>query len=117
MTPSEISVLLTVVRQGPIGLTELANVEAINPTMLSRIIGRLADLGVIDRSADPRDRRAVVVHATAHGTRVRDEIHRERTEALEQHIAKLGGAERDALVSAIPALEQLAQLIGQPDRR
>ena len=35
LTPSQASILFTVVRKGPIGLSELAELESINPTMLS----------------------------------------------------------------------------------
>ena len=41
LTPSQTSILFTVVRQGPIGLSELAELESINPTMLSRITAQL----------------------------------------------------------------------------
>jgi DNA-binding MarR family transcriptional regulator len=53
LTPSQISVLFTVVRLGPIGLSELAEVESLNPTMLSRITAQLCDAGLIVRSPRP----------------------------------------------------------------
>jgi DNA-binding MarR family transcriptional regulator len=113
MTPSETAVLLTIVHEGPIGLSDLAGIEAINPTMLSRITARLAEARLIERNPDPRDRRAVIVQPTPEGVRVRGEIQAARTRALQQHIARLSVQERDALSAAIPALERLAELIGQ----
>ena len=56
LTPSQTSVLFSVVRFGPIRLSELARIEGINPTMLSRIAAILADAGLISRAADPADR-------------------------------------------------------------
>jgi DNA-binding MarR family transcriptional regulator len=41
MTPTRISVLLTVVREGRIGLSDLAAAESINPTQLSRAVAQL----------------------------------------------------------------------------
>ena len=82
LTPSQISVLFTVVRLGPIGLSELAAMESLNATMLSRITAQLCDAGLIVREADPGDRRSAFVAATAAGRRTRERIHRERARAL-----------------------------------
>lgn len=113
LTPSEISVLLTIARRGPLGLSELVEIEAINPTMLSRIARRLTALHLIERHADPDDRRAALVQATVDGRRLRRRIHRERTEVLEAHLLRLSEAERDTLAAALPLLERLAQDIGE----
>lgn len=113
LTPSQISVLVTVVRRGPLRMAELAELEAINPTMLSRITGQLTSSGLIVRTEDPRDRRAAVVEATAAGRRMRGQIHRERTAALQAQLADLDAADRDALAAALPALERLAERIGE----
>jgi DNA-binding MarR family transcriptional regulator len=37
LTPSETSILFTIVKLGPLGLSEVAEIESVNPTMLSRI--------------------------------------------------------------------------------
>jgi DNA-binding MarR family transcriptional regulator len=109
LTPSQISVLFTVVRLGPIGLSELAEIESLNATMLSRITAQLGDAGLIVRSADPGDRRSAFLSATAAGRRIRERIHRERTKALGAHVEQLDEHQRKALWAALPVLEQLAQ--------
>src|SRR5450755_3346288 len=55
LTPSQTSVLFTIVRLGPLRLSEVAEIERLNPTMLSRITALLCDAGLIRRSADPGD--------------------------------------------------------------
>ena len=112
LTPSQISVLFTVVRLGPIGLSELALVESLNATMLSRITAQLCDAGLIARDADPQDRRSAFVRATAAGRRMRERIHRERTRALSAHVEQLDEHQREALWNALPVLEELAQRVG-----
>jgi DNA-binding MarR family transcriptional regulator len=116
LTPSQISVLFTVVRFGPLRLSELAEIESLNPTMLSRLSGQLVESGLIRRSADPGDRRAAFVEATASGRRLRKRIHRERTQALSAHVDQLDAAQREALWAALPVLEELAQRLpgGRP---
>ena len=89
LPPSQISVLFTIVRLGPIGLSELATIEGLNPTMLSRITAQLCDSGLIRREANPSDRRSANVVATAAGRRMRERIHRERTRALSAHVEQL----------------------------
>jgi DNA-binding MarR family transcriptional regulator len=115
LTPSQISVLFTVVRLGPIRLSELADVESLNATMLSRITAQLCDAGLIAREADPADRRSAFVAATAPGRRMRERIHRERTRALGAHVAQLDERQREALWNALPVLEELVERL--PDRR
>jgi DNA-binding MarR family transcriptional regulator len=108
LSPSQISVLFTVVRLGPLGLSELAEIESLNPTMLSRITAQLCDAGLVVRSVDPGDRRSANVGATAAGKRIRERIHRERTLALSEIVEDLDEAEREALWRALPVLESLA---------
>ena len=109
LTPSQISVLFTIVRLGPLRLSELAEIESLNPTMLSRITAQLCASGLIRRSADPGDRRAAFVEASSAGRRIRERIHRERTLALSAHVEDLEADQRRALWDALPALEELAQ--------
>jgi DNA-binding MarR family transcriptional regulator len=109
LTPSQISVLFTVVRLGPIRLSEVAAIESLNATMLSRITAQLCDAGLIVRSADPGDRRSANVAATAAGRRIRERIHRERTRALSAHVHELDEHQREALWNALPVLEELAE--------
>jgi alkyldihydroxyacetonephosphate synthase len=64
LTPTELSILATITRRGSLRLTELAEIERVNPTMLSRIAGRLAEAQLISRQADADDRRVARVEAT-----------------------------------------------------
>jgi DNA-binding MarR family transcriptional regulator len=116
LTPSEISVLFTIVRFGPLRLSEVAEIERLNPTMLSRIAAQLSDAGLIRRSADPGDRRAAIVQASAAGRRMRERIHVERTRALDAHVQELDESQRDALWQALPVLEELAERLPGPRR-
>lgn len=117
LTPSQISVLFTIVRDGPIALAALAKAEGLNPTMLSRITAELAAAGLISREADPRDRRAATVTARRAGVRLRERIHRERTQALAEHLELLEEHQRELLWQALPVLEELAERLPGVPRR
>src|SRR5260370_8357099 len=53
LTPSQASLLGLVVFRGPLSLGELADLEGLNPTMLSRVAGRLQDLARTPRIPNP----------------------------------------------------------------
>ncbi|HWF52350.1 MAG TPA: MarR family transcriptional regulator [Solirubrobacteraceae bacterium] len=109
LTPTRISVLFTIMRLGPIRLSELAEEEGLNPTMLSRVIADFADSGLLTRVCDPGDRRAALVQITAAGRKLCARMRAERTDVLELALAGLAEEDRRALEQALPVLEELAQ--------
>jgi DNA-binding MarR family transcriptional regulator len=108
LTSTETTVLGVAVRNGPVGLTKLANAEGMNPTMLSRVVRHLEEGGLVVRRADPNDKRAGFVEATRAGRRLDERIHTERTDALNRVIARLEPHERSALAGVLPILEHIA---------
>jgi DNA-binding MarR family transcriptional regulator len=115
LTPTRVSVLLTVVRDGPIRVSALAESESLNPTMLSRIIADLVDGGLLARTSDDGDRRAAWVDATDNGRGLAQRMRRERTDAVNEALEGLAPADRRLLEKALPALEELAEHL--KDRR
>jgi len=111
LTPTKMSVLLAVVRDGPVGLSALADAEGINPTMLSRVVAGLAERGLLERSSDTGDRRAARVSATAKGRRLVERMRRERTDAVNGALSALPAKERQQIEAALPGLEALAELL------
>jgi DNA-binding MarR family transcriptional regulator len=109
LTPTQISVLFTLVREGPLPLAVLADREALNPTMLSRAIGALADAGLVTRTAAADDRRSALAAPTAAGRRLRERIHAERNAALGAALADLAPEQRRSIECALPALEELVE--------
>jgi DNA-binding MarR family transcriptional regulator len=109
LTPTGISLLFSVVRSGPLRLSELAESEGINPTMLSRVIAGMVQDGLLRRSSDEGDRRAAWVEATAPGRKLAERMRRERTSAVNQALETLSDAERRRIEQALPALEALAE--------
>jgi DNA-binding MarR family transcriptional regulator len=117
LTRTQLSVLGTVVRDGPLGLGELAEFEGINPTMLSRIVAKLDGEGLIERIADPCDRRAARVQATSSGVRTHRRGRARRTRLLEAHLSALRPDDGARLLAALPALEALADQVGPRSAR
>ena len=114
LTPTRAAIFLTVVRDGPVRLSDLAEGEGINPTMLSRAIGALVDAGLVERTCDPADRRVAWAAPTAAGKRLAERMRRERTDAVKLALAGLDPDQREALLAAVPALEAFAELLKGP---
>jgi DNA-binding MarR family transcriptional regulator len=62
-----VGVLGRIVRDGPIGLKDLARLTHMQPAGVSRQVGVLETGGYVTRAPDPRDGRVSVVRATARG--------------------------------------------------
>ena len=108
LTRTTLSLLGTLARHKTLGMGELADIEGLNPTMASRLVGKLEDAGLVRRVPADTDRRAVVVEITAEGTRTQNRLRRRRTDALAGWLDDLAPDERADLMKAVPALESLA---------
>lgn len=117
LTPTQLSVLGTSARHAEgLGLTELAQIEGVHPTMLSRAVGRLDELGLIEREPDQRDRRAGRVRITPAGLHLHETVRSERTQALAATLDQLSAEQVRALLEALPALEALADALNMTTR-
>jgi DNA-binding MarR family transcriptional regulator len=117
LTPTQASVLSIVANRGPLGLAELTDLEGLNPTMLSRVIGKLDSFGLIRRLRDPDDFRAARVEVTPEGKQAYQRIAAQRAAILSEQVAGLPPGEAAALVAALPALENLAEDLRAAVRR
>lgn len=78
-------------REGPMTVTELAGRLNIDRTNVSRLCGRMASLGEIQRSVHPSDRRARLVSLTAKGRRASDAIDDSSAEHFQGVLDQLEG--------------------------
>jgi DNA-binding MarR family transcriptional regulator len=109
LTPTQASVLGLVAFRGPLGLAELTELEGLNPTMLSRVVRKLDEDGLIHRLPDPSDLRAVRVEITPEGALVHERIRTLRTQAVSECLQRLPDHAGKELVQALPALEALEE--------
>ena len=117
LTPAQASVLAVVANRGPLGLAELSEIEGLNPTMLSRVVGKLDSFGLIRRLRDPDDFRAARVEVTPEGKQTYQRIAAERAAIVSERVAGLPPEQEAALVAALPALENLAEDLRAAVRR
>jgi DNA-binding MarR family transcriptional regulator len=108
LTATQSGVLATLVREGPRLAGDLAAAEAVNPTMLSRVLAHLEGEGLVERAAAPDDARRTQVRATAAGRRLVGRLRARRAALLVEWLERLPDDELAALLAALPALEGLA---------
>lgn len=115
MTRSQLSVLGTIARHKAMGVGELAETEGLNPTMCSRIVGKLEAAELVRRVPSAEDRREVRVEITAAGNRLHQKLRTQRTRLLGSRLTELPERQQRALLAAVPALESLADAMRPAD--
>jgi DNA-binding MarR family transcriptional regulator len=108
-SPTQLAVLATVERDGPLTLGELAAVERVQPPTITAAVGRLEDRGLVRRRTDAIDRRVARVEVTAQGRLLLDESRSRKTAYLESRLEALDADERDTLERAAVILERILE--------
>jgi DNA-binding MarR family transcriptional regulator len=110
LTLAQLSILVTLLDRGPIRMTELAAHERVRTPTTTVAIRRLEKIGLVQRTRDPSDLRAVLVGITDRGLAVHRETLGSRQAVLASMLNRLSESELDLLTRALAPLEQLASL-------
>jgi DNA-binding MarR family transcriptional regulator len=108
LTLAQLSILFTLLDRGPIRMTELAAHERVRTPTTTVAIRRLEKLGLVKRSRDPSDLRAVLVDITPRGRAVHAESLANRHAALAAMLSQLPESDLNTLMKALAPLERLA---------
>ena len=108
ITPSQLSALTVLAKQGELTLGELAAIERIAPPSMTRIAARLEASGLLERRSDVSDRRVARVAISASGLELLARTRRRGDAFVSSQLEALTGEERDLLARAVPLLERLA---------
>lgn len=109
LTPTQLSALGVVFRDGPLTLGELAAAEQVRAPSITRTVDLLVAAGLVERRTNPNDARAVLVAVTPQGEQLVKQIRSARRSWLASQWAELSDQERRALQRAAPILRKLAQ--------
>lgn len=110
--PTLTAALATVEAHGPITPSELAERERVRRPTATRIVARLADAGLVERSIDPADGRSSLVVASAEGRALLRRLRRRKDEYLGR---RLDGLEADDLAALERAADVLERLLDEED--
>lgn len=107
LTATQASLLGTVLRRGPVTISELAAREQLSLPMVSKVVSALESDGLVARSTDPADGRACPVQITAAGHRWVDTSREQRDRWLADRLADLDADERRRVRDALAVLHRL----------
>jgi len=96
--------LRTLVASGPMRIGDLANMLEIVPRTATTRVDGLEQAGLVARSADPTDRRSVVVSATEQGQELVARLTEERRASAETMFAPLSPADQAELLRVLGLL-------------
>src|ERR1700674_3627647 len=108
LTLAQLSILVTLIDRGPMRMTDLAAHERVRTPTTTVAIRRLEKIGLVKRSRDPSDLRAVLVDITPRGLAVHRESLTNRIGSLSVLLSQLSESDFETLTKALAPLERLA---------
>ncbi len=109
LSPTLQSVLASIAVHGPLSLSELAGREQVAPPTVTKLLGKLDELGLIERRRDPADGRVTLVSLTSEGRRQFDASRTRRTAWLVGRLTELELTDPAQLAATVGLLETIAE--------
>lgn len=97
---TQLSALATLAKDGPMTPGALATRERVRPPSMTRVIASLVELGLVERSSHPDDRRQVLVAVSKAGEELFEAERRAGMEWLQGRLEKLKQEDRATLLAA-----------------
>lgn len=101
--------LATIDAEGEARIGDLAAVDHCSQPTMTTQVRRLEEAGLVSRTVDPGDARAVRIRITPEGLHMLNAVRRDRAAAIEPQLARLRPAERQVLVDAVDVLRRVLQ--------
>lgn len=101
--------LATIEAQGEARIGDLAAVDHCSQPTMTTQVRRLEDAGLVSRTTDPGDARAVRIRITPEGIHTLNAVRVDRAAAIEPQLARLEPTERQILADAVEVLGRLLE--------
>jgi DNA-binding MarR family transcriptional regulator len=99
--------LSTIEAHGEARICDLAAVDHCSQPTMTTQVRRLEEAGLVARTVDPGDARAVRIRITPEGVRTINRVRADRAAAIEPQLARLEAADRQTLADAVAVLRRL----------
>ncbi len=99
--------LSTIADQDEARISDLAELDHCSQPTMTTQVRRLEDAGLVARTPDPDDARAVRIRITAKGQTMLTQVRADRAAVIDPRIARLSAEDRDILSAAVGALHRL----------
>lgn len=106
-TYQQYNVLRIIHTQGPVGQAEIARRLMVSAPVVTRLVSGLVDLGLVERTQDPEDRRAVRLVLTGSGRRKSLAMRKSLLAAATELVQSLPLSRRRSVSSALDELQVL----------
>ena len=97
----------TIDDQGEARISDLAELDHCSQPTMTTQVRRLEDAGLVARTTDPDDARAVRIRITPKGQRILAQVRADRAAVIDPRIERLSPEDRDILSHAVDALHRL----------
>ncbi|WP_345770363.1 MarR family winged helix-turn-helix transcriptional regulator [Blastococcus saxobsidens] len=104
LSPHQARALRVICEHDGVRLSDLAEALHIAPRSATEVADGLQERGLVERSPDPGDRRAVLLRPTDAGRRVRGEVGRARAADSAELFARLSAEDRATLARVLRSL-------------
>jgi DNA-binding MarR family transcriptional regulator len=109
--------LATIEAHGEARIGDLAAVDHCSQPTMTTQVRRLEEAGLVARTVDPGDARAVRIRITTEGRRTLNAVRADRAAAIEPQLALLEPADRQVLADAVGVLRRLLENAATSGRR
>lgn len=99
--------LSTIEDQGEARISDLAYLDHCSQPTMTTQVRRLEDAGLVSRTTDPGDARAVLIRITERGRRTLDQARADRAAAINPRLERLSAEERQTLAASVDIIRRL----------
>ena len=99
--------LSTIDDRGEARISDLAALDHCSQPTMTTQVRRLEDAGMVTRTTDPHDARAVLIRITEHGRNTLRQARADRGAAVDPYLEQLGEADRACLTEAVRVMHRL----------
>lgn len=112
ISPSQLSALATLTRNGQLTVGDLSAAERVKPPTMTRVVASLEELGLVARTIDPSDHRVARVTATPLGHKLISRSRGRKDAYLAARLRSLSPADRADVGRAVAVLERILESDG-----
>ncbi|MUL83692.1 MarR family transcriptional regulator [Mycobacterium sp. CBMA247] len=99
--------LSTIEDQGEARISDLALLDHCSQPTMTTQVRRLEDAGLVTRTTDPGDARAVLIGITDQGRRTLNQARADRAATINPRLERLSAEERQTLAAAVDVIQRL----------
>ena len=109
---AQLSIMMNLANNGPLRISQIADLEAIRMPTASNAVNHLEQLGLVSRVRDVSDRRGVRGRLTEEGPPPRAASGKERDAQIETLLAGLNQEELSTVEGALPLFDRILETFG-----